>query len=744
MSVYFGILKRWSIWFAVLVVILSGCKPSKEVRKKPSKPASVSKITVGAESPLALEIVGKACDLVVKGDFDGARVMSVSSEGQASDSFAELRLVVDEYESVLSEREALRVEAYQEQVEEYHKLRAKGLPEDVNDIADVFTSVIKAREYADELQKKALLEEDFVKRLVADTLDRGAQYESEGNWIDSYAYSYYWLRALNEDNAEYKEHAEMLIEKASIEVSLKDNICESSEERFKGIRVEMLYRAVELLDMHYVSRVDYIQMASKGIARCRNLGEVILMSAADLPYEIGSWQYKKWEAGLDVIENKMSDTFTGMTKDRFFRLFDEVVMLNRITIELPQEVVVAHFSEGALESLDPHTTLVWPWDVRDFQKNMTQEFTGVGIQISKSAGRLKVVSLMPNTPAWSSDLDADDTIVHIDGEATAEMSIQCAVSKITGPKGTVVTLSVRHADSEKIEDVKIVRDRIIVPTIQGWRWIEGGKWEHMIDESRGIGYLRITSFSETTSRDMQQRLQYLEAKGMRGLIVDLRSNSGGYLVSAAEVVDMFVDEGMIVKSQPKWGISSTEYAHKSNTHPNYPIVVLINELSASASEIVSGALQDPVFDRATLVGVRSYGKGSVQTITPLSGYGSQLKYTMAYYHLPSDQRVKNRYVMEKAGRKDWGIAPDVEVKLRSNELKRMYEVQNANEVLANISHGGDNSEPIKRYTIEETLEADRQLSIGVLILRAKMLAGKVASRQSAARSAALRSESSSN
>jgi len=151
-------------------------------------------------------------------------------------------------------------------------------------------------------------------------------------------------------------------------------------------------------------------------------------------------------------------------------------------------------------------------------------------------------------------------------------------------------------------------------------------------------------------------------------------------------------------------------------------VVLINNISASASEIVAGALQDAKFERATIVGQRSYGKGSVQTITSFSGEGSQLKYTMAYYHLPSDQRVKNRYIMEKLGRKDWGIDPDVEVKveLRTEEGQNMLKIQEANEVLVKADHD-EQLNPVKRYSLQETIESDPQMAIGLLVLKSKII-----------------------
>jgi C-terminal peptidase prc len=465
----------------------------------------------------------------------------------------------------------------------------------------------------------------------------------------------------------------------------------------------MFLRAVKALDFNYVSIVDYGEMAAKALKQCQLLGEVLAKTEEKLAYQVDAEDVDKWSTGLDAIQRDLTSSFAVVTKDRFLKIFDEILALNSITIQIPQEVVVVQFSEASFGALDPYTSLVWPWQVKDFEKNMTQKFPGIGIQISKATGVLKVISLIPNTPAYLSGLDADDVILAVDGEPTKDMTIFCAVSKITGPRGTKVTLTVKHPDSDKTEDIAIVRDNINVPTVRGWQRAEDGQWRHLIDPANNIGYVRITNFTETTAPDMKGILHDLERKGLNGLVVDLRDNTGGYLSAAAEVADMFISEGLIVKSQPRWGISTYEAAHKRGTHPEYPLVVLINENSASASEIVAGALQDEKYRRATLVvvGQRTYGKGSVQTITQFPGDGSQFKYTMAYYHLPSDQRVKNRYIMEKEGRKDWGIAPDVEVELRNNEMRKINEVHGSNEVLAKTDRNGA-TKSLKRFSLGET------------------------------------------
>jgi carboxyl-terminal processing protease len=220
-------------------------------------------------------------------------------------------------------------------------------------------------------------------------------------------------------------------------------------------------------------------------------------------------------------------------------------------------------------------------------------------------------------------------------------------------------------------------------------------------------------------------LRQLESEGLRGLILDLRWNTGGLLDSAVDVADKFIGEegALIVKRRAGFGrVSDTDYewAHRRGTQPNYPLVILINGSSASASEIVAGALADRKYERATLVGTRTHGKGSVQGITGYPRDRAQLKYTMAHYFLPSGQRVESKDDVKKEDRKDWGVGPDVKVELRSDEIKKMFEVQRSNDVLVRADHDAADKS-VKKATIEETLESDSQLAVGLLIIRSKLL-----------------------
>ena len=238
----------------------------------------------------------------------------------------------------------------------------------------------------------------------------------------------------------------------------------------------------------------------------------------------------------------------------------------------------------------------------------------------------------------------------------------------------------------------------------------------MIDPLNGIGYIRISNFVDKTADNLEEIIDELEKNNLKGLILDLRGNTGGLLISAVNIVDKFVSRGIILKSQPRLMVPSLWTAHQENTHPDYPIAILINGSSASASEIVAGALQDKLHKRALIVGSRSYGKGSVQEITDFTGNGSQFKFTTAFYYLPSGQPVKNRYLVEKQGGDDWGITPDIEVELRPDEIEEIYKLKTANEMVTSNDSG--NSE---RYSAGDTLQSDPQLATALIAVKSKLI-----------------------
>jgi len=727
-------------------------------------------VEVVEQSSTGSLVVRAVCELIYDGEFDAAGELMEQTDKapQARSEYLDgLAQIVQKYRGISKRREEARRTTYAEKLAELEKFRENLSSEkvakrqvqtepdektdeydfaeiekmvgeqvilttepdvndsnDVNDISKVLSTIAQVCEFADEQEKEKLLSKSFVREVFQKAIEKAAKFESEGKWADAYITCYGRLGAIDKDNEKYSDYAEQLLEKAGIEASFQDSPCETQKERFEGVEKQMFIRAVDALAFNYVSIIEYNEMSAKAVSRCKLLGEVISRSSEVrdiLCDEQCEEKLSAWSAALSALLDEINQAPAGISKDKFIDIFEKVLAINTTTAEIPAPVLVSQFAEAALSALDDYTVMVWPSQLANFEKEMMKEFTGIGILITKEKSRLTVESLLPDMPAYNSGLDAGDVIEKVDGNATKGMSLGCAVKYITGPAGTKVTLTIRRPGEEKPRDIIITRAKIIVPPIRGWQRTEEGKWLYMIDGQERIGYVRITNFDLRTAQELEKVLRELELQGLKGLILDLRFNSGGLLSSAVELADKFLEEGPIVSARPRSWVSSTyATAHKENTHLDYPIVILINRFSASASEIVAGALADKVHSRAILVGERTHGKGSVQGITSYPGGGAQLKYTMAYYHLPSGQRVESRKAMKRRGRSDWGVAPNIEVELRNNELVKLREVQRHNDVLFKADHDKE-AVLLKKHTLEETLVVDAQLAIGLLVIKSKLI-----------------------
>ncbi|MHB1558133.1 MAG: S41 family peptidase [Isosphaeraceae bacterium] len=326
--------------------------------------------------------------------------------------------------------------------------------------------------------------------------------------------------------------------------------------------------------------------------------------------------------------------------------------------------------EGMLQQLDPHSTFINTSEWSQFRRQLEGRFGGIGIQVDvdRETQRLRVVAPMVGTPAYEAGVLAGDQIMEIDGQTSEGMSPDRAVEVLTGRPGTPVKLTVLHEGIDEPETVTITRAIIEVPSILGDHRKPDDQWDFFIDKDRKIAYVRISSFVRDTAEDLKKVLDQLKDQGMRGLVLDLRDDPGGLLSAAIEVVDLFLDRGEIVSTKGRNTAPKTYSATKDSPYGDLPLVVMVNQNSASASEIVSAALQD--HHRATIVGQRSYGKGSVQNIFELDDGNSVLKLTVASYYRPSGEnihRFKNARVTDK-----WGVSPDpgCEVKLTPTEYHK--------------------------------------------------------------------------
>jgi len=333
----------------------------------------------------------------------------------------------------------------------------------------------------------------------------------------------------------------------------------------------------------------------------------------------------------------VSDTY------RELNLFGDVFERVRADyVEKPDDSkLVESAINGMLAGLDPHSSYMDPKSFRDMQVQTRGEFGGLGIEVTMEDGLVKVVAPIDETPAAKAGVMANDIITHLDNEAVQGLTLNQAVDKMRGPVNTKIKLTIMRKGADKPIEVTIVRDIIRVKSVR-WR-----------PQGSDVGYIRVTQFNEQTTDGLKQAITELNAQlgadKIKGYVLDLRNNPGGLLDQAISVSDTFLEKGEIVSTRGR----NLEETQRFNARPgdlikNKPLIVLINGGSASASEIVAGALQD--HKRATLIGTRSFGKGSVQTIIPLGAGNGALRLTTARYYTPSGRSIQAK-----------GISPDIEV-----------------------------------------------------------------------------------
>ncbi len=318
--------------------------------------------------------------------------------------------------------------------------------------------------------------------------------------------------------------------------------------------------------------------------------------------------------------------------------------------ELTYQDLIYGALRGMLSTLDPHSEFMEPRKYEDLKSDTEGIFGGIGIQVGIRSGALTVIAPMEDTPAFRSGILSGDRIIKIEGKTTENMSLTDAVAVLRGKPGTEVTITILRPSSGATEDHTLTRGNIEVDTIKD---IEG-RTDFRLGED-GIGYIRINQFGNETSEELDEAIGKLDRAGMRGLILDLRDNPGGLLDQAAAVCGRFLPpRTMVVSTEGRDPRQKREFrAPRSGEHIDHPMVVLVNGGSASASEIVAGCLQD--LDRAVILGEKTFGKGSVQSIIPLPD-GAALRLTTAKYYTPS-----HKVIHEK------GITPDIIVETTPEE-----------------------------------------------------------------------------
>lgn len=633
--------------------------------------------------------------LAAEGKFDDLleAIKAQPARHDARDAAA-LVASLERYQTNEQVRLQRRTAAYEEAFETVSEEIAAG------DLEEALVAAIEAHSIADE--PLLVLRDPAVSDLVKKTQIAANQAELDEDWVEA-AVLFGRLNLLFEEDARYRDdvkrvnsHLRVLalyspevlreLQQARAKrVGREDELNrarpddETWQSRLNGINADMLRESLRTAADRHIDHEGYNQLIIGSIEPLLTLLDTPALTKT-FPGLADAAKRDAFRGDLIRMKADLLNPELQLTEFRATSRLDEILANNQRTVKLPEAVMAYEMTEGALGTLDDFSSMYWPEDI-DFLSRSTQgAFTGIGVQIARRNEQLTVVSPLNGTPAQKAGLKADDIIATVNGKDTSSWSLNKAVREITGPRGTEVQLGIERVGEAELLPYTIKRDRIEIESVKGWQHTKDGGWDYWIDQPSGIGYIRLTQFIPQSVDKIDEAVAQLQRTGkLNSLVLDLRHNPGGLLTSAIRIVNRFLDEGPILFTvDGDRTVRSAWNARKRGTYPDFEVVILINRGSASASEIVSGALQDR--GRAFVIGDRSYGKGSVQDVywfpqpPPRAKYG--LKVTTQYYQLPN-----GRIIHRKPDSKVWGIDPDLTVGVTNQTVAWNLELRQEIDVL---------------------------------------------------------------
>ncbi|MDZ4756202.1 MAG: S41 family peptidase [Phycisphaerae bacterium] len=673
---------------------------------------------------------------------------------------------VERLRALAQERVAHAEETKAERLKEL-EAASKDLAEklDARDITKALTAAVKLQTLSEDW--KSPLQRDDVKRLIAVAIDADAKAQQDGDWLLAQEVLYR-LRTLYEDagdRASFKRYADAL-DKVNRRISLLAQYAPTQlyalrkaqatragkealekfpewnaafaddwKEQVRDISRQMLSAGLRHAAEHHISSKGWAPLTDGGIDALSIVATTDGLSET-FPGLGDPEKVQAFTAALEKAKLKLAATpIDQIGRPDYNEVLGAAMSANDKTIKLPDTVLFHEFGDGAIDELasryeDQYTEMIWPERLRRFQQQVDGDFVGVGILIRHDDKRdIVVVNPLEGSPAARGGIKAEDRIAGVNGSPALGWTLNKAVDAITGPVGETVTLNVRRAGSEEQFDVKLVRDRIKIRSVNGW-WKKGldsngaPQWNYWIDEASGIGYIRLTSFNEESFEDFRCAIAQLQAeRTVNGLILDLRHNPGGLLKSAVEFTNAFVPSGTVVSGEDRneREVFNLKAQPQRADLQGVPLVVLVNQGSASASEIVSGALQ--AHDAAVVLGERTFGKGSVQTVHDIShdGTAAAIKLTTQHYVLPPlPGEAHGRLVHKVPGADDWGVNPDLVVKMTPEQIEKSIELRQQTDIIEEWKDEKDRTpRPDPKDLLAKNL--DPQLELALLILRGRAL-----------------------
>jgi carboxyl-terminal processing protease len=682
------------------------------------------------------------------GDFDRTNDLIAKAASMSSDpNLTQMSAWVHDFETQRQTFQSERRKQYDKAVADVQKL--------MENHKDTYAIDSAARAYSLADDKDAFRKEPWVEELLKHTVQMAADGETHEEWLRT-ARLYSDLSQIEPANPEWKDRLKLVMRrirllatytpdalKAVQEAESKDRAEADAllnpttqpatkpvaaadpgdsdafkidwRETVKGIQMSMLRTSLAEAESNYWRAIDYKTLMVGGL---KGVQAIVTTRGLEKNFPGLADSAKRTEFLKDI--DGMLDRCNKAGADDDSKLLGETLEQlngdNHSTVQIEDEVLISEFADGAFAELDPFTSMIWPYDVEEFNKSTQGEFSGVGIQIQlDDDGSLKVVSPLEDTPAYRSGVKAGDIITRINGKSAHGITINQAVKTITGVEGTNVTLTIRSQtkDGPLERDYVIRREKIKVASVKGWQHLPGGGWEYFVDPDQKIGYLRITNFTKSTGEELSKAVEEMKNHDAKAIIMDLRYNPGGLLTAATDVADKFLSEGTIVstKTDPSRDspVQAPLEAHRSDDDCNLPLVVLVNQYSASASEIVSGALKD--WNRALIVGERTFGKGSVQMLFPLKDRSAYLKLTTSHYYLPG-----GRCIHREENSTTWGVDPDVTVEMTPEQMRAAIDARQELDILRDAGAVA----PATTQPNKDLMSVDPQLSAAVLLLRMQL------------------------
>lgn len=615
------------------------------------------------------ELWKRSVDLVEEGDFKQA-ADAVRKLGEGSAVTDQVRAWLDEYSAKQTARRAADKKEFDLYVL-YAKQRVERKEYD--------DALVWARFAADvAVDRDEFLAAEWITGLTRDSLTKSSKFRADSKWRKAWQL-YAQLGMLFDREPRYRKLERELGTLVRLEsmFNKKNREKRTWEERLDKVRWEDAEDAFKLIAKWYVKKPNFKEIAEAGLVQMLLLAESEAAREAfeGLKNEDDRLEFEaRVQARLDQVRDAPSIDRRAAV-EHFRRVVKDI---NNETVRIPKEVIIAELIRGAFDPLDDFTTVIWPQATDQFDKHTRGDFTGVGISIIKNRDdEIEVITPLEGAPAYFAGVQAGDVITDVDGVSIKGYSTNKVVRTITGPKNTPVTLTIRRGKESLLFD--LIREKVKIESVKGTKRdrAHGERWDYWLDKDAGIGYIRLSSFQKNTHEDLTNAMSALVGGHIKGLVLDLRGNPGGLLNSAWQISSLFLKRGETVvttKGRTR-GQDQSFSAPSDGPYCDLPLTVLVDESSASASEIVSGAIRDN--GRGTIVGARTFGKFSVQNLIPLGPMSkAKLKITTAKYYLPGGDSAHREPDSVK-----WGVDPDVMVRLARFERFNIWKMRRENDLL---------------------------------------------------------------